>query len=131
MIIYNPLDGDVVGYSIKSRSRHCFLITQLGERTPVAVKSIHKSIKTCCQSIKYSMIDASTITTGKDFLLKIWKLIASVPICVVVLSEETPVSTQANIFYELGVAQALGKETIIIKTPKSQHTVRFYTHRIH
>jgi predicted nucleotide-binding protein len=26
--------------------------------------------------------------------------------------------TQANLYYELGIAQALGKETIVIKTPE-------------
>lgn len=119
MIIYNPIDGDAITYSIKSRPKCCFLITQL-EATPKLVREIQSSIKICCQSFDYQVIDASTETTGRDFLLKIWKLIASVPICIMIIHENTPVKTQANLYYELGVAQTLGKETVIIKTPRAE-----------
>ena len=120
MIIYSPIDGDAITHSIKSRPKYCFLITQLGQATPKLVSDIQRSIKNYCQSFSYQVIDASTETTGRDFLLKIWKLIASVPICIMIIHEDTPVKTQANLYYELGVAQALGKETIIIKTPKAK-----------
>lgn len=119
MIIYSPIDGDAITYSIKYSPKHCFLITQL-ETTPELVLDIQSSVKKCCKSFDYQVIDASMETTGKDFLLKIWKLIASVPICIMIIHEDTPVKTQANLYYELGVAQALGKETIIIKTPKAE-----------
>jgi hypothetical protein len=120
VIIYSPIDGDVINNSIKFRPKHCFLITQLGKTKPALVADIQKSIKKCCQSFEYEVIDAGAETTGRDFLLKIWKLIESVPICVVIIHEDIPVKTQANLYYELGVAQALGKETIIIKTPKAE-----------
>lgn len=120
MIIYNPIDGDAITHSTKFRSKHCFLITQLGQTTPKLVRDIKDSIKNCCQLFNYQVIDASTETTGRDFLLKIWKLIASVPICIMIIHEDTPIKTQANLYYELGVAQALGKETIIIKTPRAE-----------
>ena len=55
--------------------------------------------------------------TGWDFLIKIWKLIASSPLAVGIVHEDTASSTQANIYYELGIAQALGKETVIVKSP--------------
>ncbi|MEA2068839.1 MAG: hypothetical protein U9P12_06540, partial [Verrucomicrobiota bacterium] len=58
-------------------------------------------------------IDASSETTGKDFLLKIWDLVCSVPLGVAIVSEELPVPTLCNIYYELGVLQAMGKETLI------------------
>jgi hypothetical protein len=119
VIIYSPVDGDAITHSIKSRPKHCFLITQL-KATPELVINIQSSIKNCCQSFNYQVIDASTETTGRDFLLKIWKLIASVPICIMIIHEDTPVKTQANLYYELGVAQALGKETIIIKAPRAE-----------
>lgn len=120
MIIYNPIDGDAITHSIKSRPKYCFLITQLGQATPKLVRDIQSSIKNCCQSFDYQVIDASTEATGRDFLLKIWKLIASVPICIMIIHKDTPVKTQANLYYELGVVQALGKETIIIKTPRAE-----------
>ena len=58
--------------------------------------------------------------TGRDFKLKIWQLIASTPLCVGICHEEIPFSTQANIYYELGVAQALGKETLLVKSPNAK-----------
>ena len=120
MIIYSPIDGDAINNSIKFRPKHCFLITQLGETTPTLAKDIQNSITDCCQSFGYQVIDASSETTGRDFLLKIWKLIESVAVCIVIIHEDTPIKTQANLYYELGVAQALGKETVIIKTPRSE-----------
>jgi len=65
------------------------------------------------------VIDASTQITGRDFLLKIWKQIAAAPLAIGVCHENIPITTQSNIYYELGVAQALGKETIIVKSPKA------------
>lgn len=63
-----------------------------------------------------TLIDATTQTTAKDFLLKIWDLINSVPLGVAIVSEELPIPTLCNIYYELGVLQAMGKETLIIKS---------------
>lgn len=120
MIIYSPIDGDAISNSIKFRPKHCFLITQLGKTVPRLVEDIQKSITDCCKPFNYQVIDASSETTGRDFLLKIWKLIESVAICIVIIHEDTPIKTQANLYYELGVAQALGKETIIIKTPRTE-----------
>ncbi len=53
------------------------------------------------------------------FLIKIWKMIASSPIAVGIIHESMPAKTQNNIFYELGIAQALGKETLLIKSPEA------------
>ncbi len=95
-------------------------MTRLGKPVPPMVKEIRIALKACFRSVDYKVIDATTSITGRDFLLKIWRQIASTPISVGVLHEDIPQSTQANIFYELGVAQALGKETVIIKSPKSK-----------
>ncbi|AYQ56670.1 hypothetical protein [Bathymodiolus thermophilus thioautotrophic gill symbiont] len=120
MIIYSPIDGDAINNLIDFRPQHCFLITQLGGMIPTPVTDIQNAIKSHCLSFDYQTIDASEETTGRDFLLKIWKLIESVAICIVIIHRDTPVKTQANLYYELGVAQALGKETIIVKTPKTE-----------
>ncbi len=65
---------------------------------------------------KIKIIDANSVTTGKDFLLKIYDMAASVPLGVAIISEELPIPTMCNIYYELGLLQALGKETLIIKS---------------
>lgn len=118
MIIYNPLDGDAFTSSIPSNPRHCFLMTRLGKPIPEPVDQIRQIVTEVCEQFDYSVIDASSKVTGRDFLLKIWKLIASAPLSIGICHEEIPESTQANIYYEIGVAQALGKETLLVKSPR-------------
>lgn len=116
MIIYSPLDGDAITNSVTSNPRYCFLMTRLGKSIPPEVKEIRAAVIAVCNTFDYSVIDASARVTGRDFLLKIWRQIASVPLAVGVVHEAIPPTSQANIYYELGVAQALGKETVIIKS---------------
>ncbi len=120
MIVYSPLDGEVLTTRITSRSRCCFLMTQLGDPVPEGVKAIRRSVSGLCRAGGYDVIDASAFVTGRDFLWKIWKLIASTPFALGVCHEEMPFPTQANIYYELGVAQALGKETLLVKSPRAK-----------
>ena len=117
MIIYSPLDGDAITSSVSSNPRHCFLMTRLGKAIPQGVSDIRDGVNAVCAKFDYSVIDASARVTGRDFLLKIWRQIASAPLAVGVAHEDIPASSQANIYYELGVAQALGKETVVIKSP--------------
>ena len=117
MIIYSPLDGEVSTTPIRSRPKCCFLMTRLGGSVPEGVAAIRRSVSDLCANDGYEVIDAGSRVTGRDFLLKIWKMIASTPLAVGVCHEEIPFSTQANIYYELGVAQALGKETVLVKSP--------------
>ena len=91
-------------------------MTRLGRPRPPEVDKIRKAVTACCKKIGYGVIDANSSITGRDFLIKIWKLIAATPLSVGIFHEDVPLKTQANIFYELGVAQALGKETVIIKS---------------
>lgn len=117
MIIYSPLDGDALTTSIPSRSRCCFLMTPLGKHVPDEIEAIGRAVSDSCANFNYGVINARARVTGRDFLMKIWQLIASTPLCVGICHEEIPFSTQANIYYELGVAQALGKETLLVKSP--------------
>ncbi len=116
MIIYNPLDGYTLQHRVKSKPKHCFLMTRLGNPVPPIVEEIRVSVQACCDPFDYTVIDARAKVTGRDLLLKIWQLIASTPLSVGILHEEISRITQANIIYELGVAQALGKETVLIKS---------------
>lgn len=120
MIIYSPLDGHPIQRSIKTQPKHCFLMTRLGKPVPKMVEEMRKAVQKCCKAFDYKVIDAQTRVTGRDVLLKIWNIIASTPLSVGILQEDIPQSSQTNIFYELGVAQALGKETLVIKSPKSK-----------
>lgn len=120
MIIYSPMDGDALTSPITSNPRHCFLMTRLGNPVPRGVRDIRRSITEICNKANYKVIDAGSRVTGRDFLLKIWRLIASAPLSVGICHEDIAPKTQANIYYELGIAQALGKETIIVKSPSAE-----------
>ena len=116
MIIYNPLDGDALTSTVQSNPRQCFLMTRLGKPVDPKVTEIRKRITWACKKHRYGVLDAGSQVTGRDFLLKIWRLIASTPLCVGICHESIPTKTQANIYYEMGVAQALGKETLLVKS---------------
>jgi hypothetical protein len=120
MILYNPTDGDAFTTSISSAPKCCFLMTRLGRPVPRMVDEIRAQVSACCAEIGYRVIDANLRISGRDFLIKIWKMIAATPLAIGVLHEDLPSTTLANIFFELGVAQALGKETLIIKSPAAE-----------
>jgi len=120
MIVYSPIDGDALTSGIVSLPRTCFLMTQLGEPVPDEALEIRTALLKVLTGHGIELIDATSQITGRDFLLKIWRMIASVPLAVGIVHGEMPATTQSNIFYELGIAQAMGKETVIIKAPKTK-----------
>lgn len=119
MIAYSPLDGDVLTKPIQYRPKSCFIITQLGKPVSEELTEIRKSISKILASLGFYEIDASSKVTGRDFLLKIWQIALSVPIGIVVITDKFSPQTYANIFYEVGLMHALGKETVVVKTPTS------------
>jgi hypothetical protein len=119
MIIYSPTDGDALMSNVPCKPRHCFLMTQLGKPISPEIAEMRNKISIACSRKNFTIIDARSSLTGRDFLLKIWRQIASTPLAIGVCHEVIPPKTQANIFYELGVAQALGKETLLIASPNA------------
>lgn len=120
MIIYSPVDGDAITSSVPSNPKKCFLMTRLGVPKHPEVQLMNQAVKRCCRVVGFTVIDANSRVSGRDFLMKIWKLVASTPLSVGIVHEAIPAATQANIFYEIGVAQALGKETVIVKSINSE-----------
>lgn len=115
MIFYNH-DREVITDLISYIPKSCFIMTQLGLPLPKNASEIRDAIKIELDKRNYEILDANSKVTGKDFLNKIWRIILSVPIGVAILTEEMKASTVSNIFYEIGVLNALGKETIVIKS---------------
>src|SRR5208337_3179175 len=115
MIYYRPTDGDVYQSKILWRVRTAFLMTQLGDKIPEKAVSIRENVESVLARKNIRLIDADSITTGKDFLLKIWDLVLSVPIGIAIIYKGMPSRTLSNIFYELGWMHAYGKETIVVK----------------
>ncbi|HET7361457.1 MAG TPA: hypothetical protein VFI78_05950 [Salinimicrobium sp.] len=120
MILYSPINGEVFTSSIKYRPRSCFIMTQLGGNQLENLKEIRLAIRDFLTSINFREIDASSYVTGGDFLEKIWKQILTVPVGIAILTKEMEITTVANIFYELGILDALGKESIVVKSNNFQ-----------
>lgn len=115
MIPYDPITGDVWSNAISNKPRTCFIMTQLGQNISAAVQEARNVVEQCLASQHFNIIDASSVTTGRDFLIKIWSIILSVPLGIAIICEDMGASTLENIYFELGVMQALGKETVLVK----------------
>jgi hypothetical protein len=87
----------------------------MGKPIPAEVSNAKKRVKAVLRRAKFDIIDAADVITGKDYLLKIWKLAVSCPIGIAIVHEGIRPETMANIFYEFGWLQAYGKETVVIK----------------
>jgi len=94
-------------------------MTKIGKPIPNEVKNIRTTLSKYLKKETINEIDADSYITGKDFLIKIWDNIISVPLGIAVITEELSQRTLENIFYEIGLFQALGKETLIIKTKET------------
>ena len=119
MIIYRPTDGDVLISKVNTRPRTCFVMTQLGGKVSQEAAEIRRVLRRVMRQRNMREIDASSVITGKDFLLKIWELMVAVPLGVAVIDETMSCNTLCNVYYEIGLMQALGKETLVIKTERA------------
>lgn len=90
-------------------------MAQLGDPIPRIVEEARDRIDGILSKQDLASIDADSVTTGKDFLLKIWMLAISVPVGIAVVHEGISRTTMANIFYELGWMHMLGKELLIVR----------------
>lgn len=119
MIIYRPTDKEVIDKPIKLRPRSAFIMTKLGKGRNEIVEEVYNKVADILKQYDYNVIDATTITTGRDFLLKIINMIVGVPLGIVILDKDFSISTVSNCFYEMGWLDALGKETLIIRIPEA------------
>jgi hypothetical protein len=115
MIFYRPTDGDVNSVPVKWRPRTCFLMTSMGNPLPAEVRHAKKRVVSALRRARFRTVDAASVTTGKDFLLKIWTLAVSCPVGMAIVHEGMRAETMANVFYELGWMHAYGRETVVIK----------------
>jgi len=116
MIFYRPTDGDPHTGRIEYRPKTCFIMTKLGRSVPEDINKIRSRLTEFFNDNNISVIDANDVITGKDFLLKIWHILLGVPLGIAIITNKLPKKTLANIFYEIGLMQAYGKETLVIKT---------------
>lgn len=116
MILYSPTNGDVYSVPVNYRPRTCFIMTQLRKPAPAEVVEIRQVLNQCLCGRAIAEIDADSVVTGRDFLMKIWQMIIAVPLGIAILHKTMSPQTLSNIFYEIGSLQAYGKETLIIRT---------------
>ena len=116
MIRYNPIDSDPSTVPIRYLPKTCFVMSQLRKPVPENQVAIRKRLSTFLNTNGYNEIDADSSLTGRDFLVKIWTMVFQVPIGIAIITRQTTRKTLANIFYEIGLLQAYGKETLLIKT---------------
>jgi len=95
-------------------------MTKLGHPIPEEVNRIRSWLDRLLNGRNISIIDANDVTTGKDFLLKIWHILLGVPLGIAIITNDMSHQTFANIFYEIGLMQAYGKETLVIKTEDTE-----------
>jgi len=120
MILYNPTDGNAQQIKVQYRPQTCVIMTQLCKPIPPQVTKIRQILTKILISNNLKEIDARSVITGKDYMLKIWRLLISVPLGIAIIDETMLSNTLCNIFYEVGLMHALGKETIVIKTKKAK-----------
>jgi hypothetical protein len=95
-------------------------MTKLGDPIPKEIADIRSHLADFFDKEKISLVDANDKITGRDFLLKIWHIILGVPLGIAIITEDISCKTLANIYYELGLMQAYGKETLVIKTERAE-----------
>lgn len=114
-MIYHPTSGNAHTFPVGLRPPTCFLMTKLGKATPPEVAAVRSDVKRIMDNHSYDVIDATSRKTGKDILVKIWDELLAVPVGLAIVYAGIPSSTLANVFFELGLMVALGKETLVIR----------------
>ncbi len=120
MIVYHPFEGNISSSPVIYSPKSCFVITQLGDEICPQIVRIRKVISRLLKKYNIAELDADSTTTGGDYMTKIWKQTFAIPIGIAIISEGLPAKTIGNIFYELGLMDSYGKETLVIKTPKCE-----------
>lgn len=92
---------------------------QLGKPIPDELALMRRTIEEATRRSGFTCIDATTRTTGKDFLHKIWEMLLSVPVGIALLHSEITPGTMQNVFFEMGILQAYGKDTLIVRSPSA------------
>jgi len=119
-MIYQPTDGEILTRLTKCRPKTCFLMTQLGAPLPPVITKIRMKLANLMKRDGITLLDAKAEVTGRDFLLKIWEMILSVPMGVAIVDRSMRPTAMYSVFYVVGVMQAYGKETLVVRTPNTE-----------
>lgn len=95
-------------------------MTQIEKPLPSEITTIRQSLSKSLTTWNIKEIDATSLVTGRDFLMKIWGIIITVPLGIAIITRGMKPKTLANIFYEVGLLQSYGKETLVIKAKDAE-----------
>lgn len=90
-------------------------MSAMGGALPPELRRAKRRVGALMRTAEIDVVDAASLTTGKDYLLKIWSLAVACPIGVALVHEGIRPATMANVFYELGWMQAYGRETLVVR----------------
>jgi hypothetical protein len=90
-------------------------MSAMGKPVALHLAKARRRVNALLAERSFSVKDATSATTGKDYLLKIWSLAVCTPIGVAIVHDGIRPATMANVFYELGLMQAYGRETVVVR----------------
>ncbi|HEY0323376.1 MAG TPA: hypothetical protein VGC66_20635 [Pyrinomonadaceae bacterium] len=90
-------------------------MSAMGKPLPAELVNTKRRVRSILRARSFGTVDSASVTTGKDYLLKIWALAVSCPVGIAIVHEGIRPETMANVFYELGWMHAYGRETVVIK----------------
>lgn len=115
-MLINPVSKESQSKIPFVNPQSCFIMRQLGGEMINPLPKIIRDVEKILKIYALKPITAKDSITGKDFLCKIWELMTSVQIGIAILTKDAPESTINNIYYELGMMDAMGKNTIVVKS---------------
>lgn len=115
-LLFSPVSQDVVEGSFQPRPRHAFLMLHAGERRSRLDVDLESSVCDALGAKDFTPIRATDVGGTGDYLDKIIGIIRGCGFGIAIFTEATPPPTLANIFYEVGICQMLGKPVILAKT---------------
>ncbi len=119
-LIFSPLSEDILEGPFKPYPRGAFIMLQDNEGTPEIDRDMDSATIEILKEQSFLPLKATTKRGTKDFLEKIVQLIRGAGFGVAIFSEFTNATSLANIFFEVGLCNMLGKPVIIVKSDKAK-----------
>src|SRR5436309_15105632 len=119
-LIFSPLSEDVLEGPFKPLPRTAFIMLHSSRKVSPIEAEIDRIVCDCFTRLDHPVIKATRSVGTKDFLEKIIQIIRGCGFGVAIFSENTPAPTLANIFFEIGLCNILGKPVILVKTARAK-----------
>ena len=119
-LFFSPVSQDVVEGPFQPRPRHAFLMLHSSKKRSSLDEDIEAAVCDALDRMSFTPIRATDVGGTGDYLDKIIGIIRGCGFGVALFTEATPTTTLANIFYEVGICQMLGKPVILAKTDAAE-----------